>query len=159
METLVNHAVHSMGTKDIVERRKHDRFQINDMSFIRLGPSFDIEGKILNISEFGLAFRYMIKDCRLIASGTLNIALLGGTWRLRNVFFETIWDSSISYDFSFGTVLFGQCGINFSLLTQLQKSDLQDFIRNYGKSMFPRRFERQIRDHHLLCRQLPATLM
>jgi hypothetical protein len=25
--------------------------------------------------------------------------------------------------------------------------------------MFPRRFERQIRDHHLLCRQLPATLM
>ena len=118
-----------MTSRTPVERREHDRFQIKDMGLASLGSSFDIKGKILNISKLGLAFCYVTKDWRLSESGTLNILFLGGTWRLENVPFETIWDSSISYDFSFGTVTFGQCGVQFGELTHLQRSDLENFIR------------------------------
>jgi hypothetical protein len=155
----VNHAVHTLGTKAVGERRKHDRFQINGMSFVYLGPSFNIEGKILNISKAGLAFRYMTKDWRLIESKTLNIVLLDGTWRLRNVPFEVIWDFSISYDFSFGKVTFGQCGVEFGELTHLQKSDLEDFIRYYTTPPFSKKIEGKIHDHDLAIRRLPATLL
>jgi hypothetical protein len=79
-----------MTSRTPVERREHDRFQIKDMGLASLGSSFDITGKILNISKLGLAFRYVTKDWRLSESGTLNILLLGGTWRLRNVPFENI---------------------------------------------------------------------
>ena len=158
MDTFVGQPILSDVTNTVVERRKDERFQINDMGFVALDPSTDIKGKILNLSRPGLAFRYVTKDWRPCESGVLNILLLGGTWRLVNVPFETVWNTKISYDFSFGTVAFGQCGVHFGKLSDLQKSELENFIRYHNSPKMIKRLERRIYKH-VSVKRLTATFI
>ncbi len=116
--------------KKLVERRKHTRSRVHTGIFAALSPRFCAACQIVDISRGGLAFRYVVSQQRSNQPCKRSILLPDGSSCLDDVALKDIWDSSIPYDFSFGAVTFGVCGVQFKELTDNQKSCLDHLIRD-----------------------------
>ncbi len=116
------------------ERRKHERFHVQEGALAVLGPHFRKMGQIMDISWGGLSFRYVARDEPSEGQINLNISLPDGTFRFHDAPFQTVWDSSTPYDFSFGAITFGQCGVRFGQLSDVQTSQLEYFMHNYTEN-------------------------
>ena len=114
------------------ERRKHKRFRAQNGSFAALCPQFSVLGQITDISSGGLAFRYVASEERSKESSQLSILLTDGSFCFDKIPFETIWDSPMPGDFSFGAITLRQCGVQFGALTHSQRLDLQYFMGHYS---------------------------
>ena len=113
----------------LVERRKHNRFKVQEGGFVLLYPYFTVVGQIMDIGSGGLAFRRLASEEWTNGSTTLNILLTDGSFCMEKVPVKTIWDFSVPCDFSFGPVTLRHCGVRFGELTRSQKLDLEYFIR------------------------------
>ena len=116
--------------KKLVERRKHTRSRVHAGIFAALSPQFGAAGQIVDISRGGLAFRYVVSQQRSNQPCKLSILLPDGSSGLDGVPFKPVWDCPIPYDFSFGALTFGRCGVQFKELTDNQKSCLDHLIRD-----------------------------
>jgi len=110
------------------ERRKHNRFKVQNGSFAALSPGFRVLGQIIDISTGGLAFRYVASKKRSKESSQLSILLTDGSFCFDNIPFKAVWDTSMPREFSFGDITLRHCGMQFGKLTHGQKLDLQYFI-------------------------------
>ncbi len=117
--------------KEIVERRKHKRFQVQDGTFAVLTPHFDNWGQIIDISRGGLAFRYTGNELPPDVSSNLGISLANIGFYLGRVPFKAISDFEIANEVAYSFTTTRRCGVEFGELTLNQISQLEYFIGNH----------------------------
>ncbi|UCD31365.1 MAG: hypothetical protein JSV38_11245 [Desulfobacterales bacterium] len=120
--------------KDIIERRKHRRFQARRGTFAALNNGSLKIGQIQNISKGGLAFRYIANEGQAEGSNNVDIFVTDNDFLLRKIPFTTVSDDSLDLEIPFSTVSLRQCCGQFGELTQTQQSELDHFIKGYTVS-------------------------
>ena len=116
---------------EVVERRRHKRFQAEDGAYAAVRPQYDKIGQIIDVSRGGLAFRYMVSGSQEDASSELDIFLIGDSFHLDKVPFQTVSDEQIPETLSPGSQKMRRCGVQFEELTQVQVLKLEEFILNH----------------------------
>ena len=109
------------GRKGLVERRKHERFQLGATTFVLLNRPFFQMAEIIDISLGGVSFSY-IAD-KQIPKGSFPLDIVCGTdgSYLHNIPFKTVTDFKISTGRR-------RHGGQFGRLTGRQSSQLKSFI-------------------------------
>jgi hypothetical protein len=120
-----------MSRIEVVERRKHKRFQAEDGAYAAVRPQYDKIGQIIDISRGGLAFRYMVSGNQEDKSSELDIFLIGDGFHLDKVPFQTVSDQEIPERLCAGSQTMRRCAVQFGELTQMQTLQLEEFIRNH----------------------------
>ena len=119
--------------KEIMERRRYHRFQVQEGVYVALNDgSFKI-GQIQNISKGGLAFTYVANEKNAEGSFTVDIFAVEYVFNLKNIPFKTTSDFYQDVEIPFSTTSLRQlrqCGGQFDELTQIQMSQLDYFIND-----------------------------
>jgi hypothetical protein len=118
--------------KEKVERRKHQRFQVQDGAFAVLTPDFCNWSQIIDISRGGLAFCYTGLEQLPNASFALGISLADFGFYLGKVPFKAIWDFEIANEDACSFTTIRRCGVEFGKLTPSQLFQLEYFIEDYA---------------------------
>ena len=118
--------------EELVERRKHKRFQVPQGAFVTLGPRGGVLGKIVDISVSGVAFGYI--DCKKPSKGLdeLDILFMDSGFSLRKVQFKTMWNSEIPNEIPFNYEPMRRSGVQFKELKPNQASELKCFIESHN---------------------------
>ena len=123
---------------ELVEQRRHKRYQVPTGSFVALGPNDTILGQILDISMGGLAFRYLDSkkptDCSY-----LNIFLTERHSCLGNVPIKSVSDyeidNTVVCKIPDGVPLsyraMKRSSVQFGELTYHQRYQIEGFIQNH----------------------------
>jgi hypothetical protein len=111
------------------ERRFHQRFEAQSGAIA--SSQLDVIGQIVNMSETGLAFRYVASRERSKESTALSIELTDHTFKLDQLPFKVIWDVAMPNGFSIGPISLRYCGVEFVNLTDDQKRALRYFVGNH----------------------------
>jgi hypothetical protein len=88
-------------------------------------------GKIIDISEGGLAFRYINTEDKTSGPCELDIFLSDGNFYLNKVPFKNISDVEMDNVPSLASIRTRRSGVQFGELTQSQIFDLEYFIQNH----------------------------
>ena len=111
------------------ERRKYERLEVQTGAFAALSPQFDIIGQIVNVSEGGLAFRYVASLPRSSDAVRLTVLLTDGSFCLEKLNFRTVWDISRPEEFAFGLITYRHCGVEWGKIDSWKKADLAYFMK------------------------------
>jgi hypothetical protein len=114
-----------------VERRKHQRFQVQDGAFAVFTPGFCNWSQIIDISMGGLAFFYTGVEQLPNASFDLGISLANVGFYLGKLPFKVVSDLEIANKVANGFRTTRRCGVEFGKLTLNQISQLEYFIGKY----------------------------
>jgi len=118
----------------ITERRITKRFRAVDGALAALSPESGRVGQIQNISQKGLAFRYIADDspeANLNGTAKVQIMFAGrGVW-LDGIAVKWIADVEIPTQSSFSGIPLRQTSLQFIALTDEQKARLTDYIRRF----------------------------
>lgn len=120
--------------KDLVERRKHKRFQVEDGAFALFRPHWHhstISGRIIDISRDGLAFLYITSKDGSNGSFELSILFAYHSFYCDNVPVKTISDFEVADETPVSSITTRRRGVQFGELTQDQISQLEYFIQNH----------------------------
>lgn len=122
-------------TKEVDERRKHKRFQVQNGAFAVFTAfswphSTQKLGQIIDIGMGGLAFSYIASEEPSNGSLELSIFLAENRFHLRNIPFETISDVETN-EVPFSSITMKRSGVQFGELTPNQISQLKYFISNH----------------------------
>ncbi len=117
-----------MSKIEIVERRRHNRFQVEDGAYAAIRPQYDKIGQIIDVSRGGLAFRCMVSGSHEGESSEMDIFLIGDGFYLDKVPFKTVSDQGMPKRLSPGPQAMRRCGVQFGELTQTQALKLEEFI-------------------------------
>ncbi|MBW2259535.1 MAG: PilZ domain-containing protein [Deltaproteobacteria bacterium] len=120
-------------TNERVERRKHKRFQVDNGALILLGWYYEKVGRIIDISEGGVAFRYMPHGEEQNGSD-LAIVLPETNFYLDEVPTTTISDFELADKTPTTSITARRRGVQFMNPTHHQKSQIEFFINNYATS-------------------------
>ena len=120
-----------MDSNGQIERRKHKRFQVQDIAFAVLRGQAELLGQIIDISKGGLAFHYIVSDKNVKNSFELDILLAYYGLYMEKIKFKTISDFQIPNKSPFSPIIMRRHGIKFGELAPNQVSMLEDFIREY----------------------------
>ena len=119
-----------MTKKQVVERRKHKRIQVERGAFVGVGPHFEQVGPLIDISMDGLSFRYLAGEKH--AKGlSLDIFMTDRDYYLGYVPFKVVSDSKTRVHPS-GCLTTRRCCVKFGGLTESQMSRLEDFIEKHS---------------------------
>jgi hypothetical protein len=124
--------------KDFIERRKHNRYQVQDGAFAALISGSNAKlGLISDICQEGLAFRYVVDDSDQVgcAEGTCTLDILFDAegYFLESLPCTTVWERPLRSENSFSHLAVKKCSVHFGPLTPEQLSQLTYFIDNYAK--------------------------
>jgi hypothetical protein len=123
--------VHAMTKRqEMVERRKHKRFQVPIGVFVAFRPHDSKLGEIIDMSMGGLAFCYLATKEPSNGSYKLDIFLDEAGFHLDDVLFDTVTDFE-TRQVGFTSVTMRRCGVQFGKLTHDQRSKLEYFIQNH----------------------------
>ena len=120
--------------KELMERRKHKRFQVQDSAFVVLRarwPHSTKVGQIIDMSRQGLAFRYIAGEERSNGSFELEILLGDHSFYLNKIPFITIADCEVANEVPFSCIQMRRTGVQFGDLAPNQISQIEYFIRNH----------------------------
>jgi hypothetical protein len=115
--------------KELVERRKHNRFKAENGCLAALFPQLTAVGQIVDIGRGGLAFRYVASQEPPTGSSQLQILVSDRSFCLKKVPFETVWDVAVPREFSHGPITLRHCGVRFGELTHSYEVNLGYFIQ------------------------------
>ena len=121
--------------KDIIERRKQDRFKVGDGAFAAIKSDDYVVGPIQNISRGGMAFSYIGKEGQLHESLEVDIFFCGKGFYLQNVKSKTISDFNVDKKASINSLTIRQCRMQFYELTNTQISNIDNFILSYADKL------------------------
>ena len=108
-----------------VERRKSSRFPFQGGAFVYVNSKPPIAGRIIDISEAGLAFSYVASDRSTRDLFSLDILCTQRDLGSLTIFARTVWDFEMVKTAVSGT---RGCGVRFERLTADQKHDIKKFI-------------------------------
>ena len=115
----------------VIERRFHERFQVQQGVYALLKNGSSKLGQIKNISKGGLAFMY-IKDEEQINQPTeVDIFLSGYGFVLKGIPCKKISDIHVDNFVPFSTFEMRQLGIQFGEVSLQQLAHLNKFIEEY----------------------------
>ena len=120
-------------TAAFVERRTRPRLPTKNGAFAFLSLANMVGGQIHDINEHGLSFRYVASEQKVKGQRLLDIMIRGSGLHYHRLPCETVWDIAEPREFSLGPFTMRCCGIRFTELTEVQKSDLKIFIRQVYK--------------------------
>ena len=104
-------------TKEPVERRKHERLQIEHGAFVIL-PSHDRKvGRIVDMSPDGLAFIYHTSGDGSVKATELDIFVAGSPIHMYTIPCRIISDFEIDSDIH-RSMIERRCGVQFGMLNQ-----------------------------------------
>ena len=125
--------------RGLAERRQHERFKVHGGAFAVLRPRseilgqvIDIVGEIVDISQGGLMFRYIVGEHRSHHPFELDIVLAGDDFRLDKIPFRAASDRPMAGQWSFSPTTVRRQGVQFGVLTDDQKAQLKYFIQTYA---------------------------
>ena len=120
-----------MDRKELVERRRHRRFPVKDLTFAVPRKNSDRVGKVVDIGLGGLAFHYSGAGEWSAKSLELDIFRADSDFYLTSVECRLISDREISNDFSDDTVMRRSC-VEFNDLAKEKITRLEEFIHCYA---------------------------
>ena len=120
-----------MERKELVERRRHRRFPVKDLTFAVPRKNSDRIGKVVDIGMGGLAFHYSGAGEWSDKSLELDIFRADSDFYLTNVECKLISDRDISNDFPDNTMMRRSC-VEFNGLAKDKRSRLEEFIHSYA---------------------------
>jgi hypothetical protein len=124
-------------SKEFVERRKHERFEVKAGAFAGVLKStygYTHIGKIINISEGGLCFQYISKNGGPVGTCKLDLLFRNDIVSLnyvRQVPVETVWISDAGIDPTSSRLKTKAVGVKFKELSLQQREALDVFIQKY----------------------------
>ena len=113
-----------------VERREHERFEIPQGAYVTLGPGGRVMGKIVDISESGIAFGYIDGVEPSMGSDELDIFFMDSSLSLRKIPFTTVWNVEVPNEIRYSTEPMRRSGVQFKGLKRDQVSELKSFIKS-----------------------------
>jgi len=113
-----------------VERRKHKRFTVDNGALVLLGWYYERVGRIMDISEGGVAFRYSPHEEEKDGSD-LAIVLPETNFYLDEVPTKTISDLELADKIPTTSITARRCGVQFTSPTDYQRTQIEFFINNY----------------------------
>jgi len=119
--------------KELVERRKHERFQVEDGALAVLKPPWPHStrlGQIIDISRGGLAFRCIASEERSNGSCELSIIFADHGFYLNKLPINTISDFETA-KMPFASMTPRRRSVQFEELTHDQMSKLEYFIQKH----------------------------
>lgn len=117
-----------MSVKGNEERRRSPRFDLRERVFANVKADGEALGEIMNVSEGGIALKYLADNGPAVGRATLDI-FESGRMVLSNVPARTVSDMELPNDFDFSTIELRRMGVAFEHLTQAQRQTLQGFIQ------------------------------
>jgi hypothetical protein len=117
-------------TSEQVERRKHKRYKVDAGALVLLGWYYEKVGRMIDISEGGLAFRYTPQGKEQDESD-LTIVLSETNFYLDEVPIKTISDFELAEGISATTITPRRRGVQFTNPTGSQRAQIEFFINNY----------------------------
>jgi hypothetical protein len=120
-----------MDSKEVLEKRRHQRFRSKESAYAAFGSETLKVGQIVDISMGGLAFHYIADGSQINGARELEIYLAGNGFHMTEVPFNTISDFAIPSEFPLSTIIMRRRGVQFGELNQLQESQLGFLIQNY----------------------------
>ena len=123
---------HATQKKDLAERRRHERFQVEAGAWAVVRPfsGTNPKGQIIDISTGGLAFCYTAAEKELDDAFELDICFADRGFCLRRARFSTASDVPLA-DVPPGSQGLNRRGVAFQDLTAEQVSQLNYFIENH----------------------------
>lgn len=119
--------------KELIERRKYQRFAVSDGALAILKP-FPIKlGRVMDISKGGIEIRYFDDKAWSNDFSEIAIMMSGGNVRLENLPVKTIADTEMVDDFSSSIEKRKRC-MQFGQLSDEQKNLLEKFIEKFGSA-------------------------
>lgn len=118
-----------ISNKEVVEQRRHTRFQVPNGTFVGLGPYDTKVGQVIDLGMGGLAFRYIGSEDP--SNGELDIFLSERDFYLGRIPFRTVSDFEVTGRTASGSMAMRRSGVQFRKLTPNQMSRLEYFIQNH----------------------------
>jgi len=123
--------------KEFTERRKHERFKVKNgaIAIIRLSNVLDTTqkyGQILNISQGGLALRYIDRTGESNESVKLDLLFIQDSicsTYLKYLSLQTIWVSHLDRKTSFSQLRIKQQGVQYDKMVPNQITQLNRFLK------------------------------
>jgi len=106
------------------DRRAEQRYRVMDQTIAVLKSHPPTLGKIIDISNKGLSFRYVHNQERLTHTTELDIFLVGSPFYLRGAIFNIVSKKMIAENVR-------RLGVQFDKLSRRQLHQLQKFIAAY----------------------------
>ena len=121
--------------QEMLERRKHKRFQVQDEAIAVLRPIVDKRGPIIDISKGGLAFRYITAQESSGRSSKLDILLPDLSFYLGHLPIRTVRDLEVTSEYALGSTKTKRCSVQFRKLTPKQISQIESFMENHTRRL------------------------
>ena len=117
----------------MIERRKFNRFKIQEGAFVEVKINGSKIGELIDISEGGLSFSYIDIGTRPEKSFDVDLYFQEKDFRLENLPAKTISDISIKSPFALTKTR--RHGVQFADLNENQTAGLKDYIENYATGL------------------------
>jgi c-di-GMP-binding flagellar brake protein YcgR len=113
------------------ERRRHPRYLVKERSLVEVtGDQFGLPYHLVDISEGGMAFRYL-NSSQLSLTGSQMDIYLNNDLQVGRLPVTVVADRQLADDF----IPKRHCCVRFGNLTPAQQIQLRDFIRCQTKSV------------------------
>lgn len=110
------------------EKRQYTRFNVRSGVFAHLNSNAPTVGEVLNVSEGGLAFKYLNGLSSSPKHSTLNVFALGGKFFLRDIPVNKVSETEIPAEMDFASLSMKRIGLAFEDMTENQQKDLRKLI-------------------------------
>lgn len=110
------------------EKRRHPRFEVRPGVFGAVKSGAHMLGDVVDVSEGGLALTYVAELGSLVEEGVLHLFGSGGISYLKNAPVKTVSDIELPNDVPFSTIKIRRMGMEFGMLSDIQKGQLRGFI-------------------------------
>ncbi len=116
---------------DLTERRKKERFNVQNGVFAVAMPFSILLGQLIDINKQGLSFQYIADEIKLNKSSELGIFLTGKGFQLKEIPIKIISDISTKDTHPSISMAMKRCSVEYKTLTQEQISQLENIMLNY----------------------------
>ena len=120
--------------RDFAEQRQYRRFQAKNGAFAMSKASVNKLGQIADISQGGLAFKYIAWGETTNGALEIDILFAERFFYLQNLPCRAISDSEITIRNPFSSIGMRRLSVEFDKLTPKQRSELKYFINNHTSS-------------------------
>jgi hypothetical protein len=111
------------------ERRKHERFKVDEGIYAAVGPGFNQVGPIIDVGMGGLSFYYTARE-QQPGGLSLDIIFTTGAFRLDYIPFKSVSDLEITDPGSPGPASKRRTSVQFGKLTPYQELLLTHFVNS-----------------------------
>jgi PilZ domain len=120
-----------VNSNKIIERRSHERYQVQQGVYALLKNGSSKLGQIMNISPGGLAFKYINHDEQIGEPVEVDIFISGNGYFLKGIPCKKISDIHVDNFVPFSTFEMRQLGVQFGAMSHGQVTQLDAFIKKY----------------------------